>query len=196
MKRQMMWIAELFVWGLILFSIIFTCGYIQQKKIKDNSTYYVLFNDVDGLIKGSPVKIQGYQVGYISDIQLMEENAFITFVITENELTLPDKLTASVAFTGMGGSKSLELFVAPADSKEKNYITSKEPRRINDFYLYQNQIAKLLVSMTGDFMEMFSDKNISLMKKFIKKPVAIDKTDNILDNIQTAEDNFIKKLEK
>ena len=41
-----MWLAELIIWGLILFSIIFTFAFIQQKHIKDKQTYYVFFQDV------------------------------------------------------------------------------------------------------------------------------------------------------
>ena len=196
MKKQGIWIIELLAWGLILFSIIFTCGYFNEKHIKENNTYYVFFNDVDGLIKGSPVKIQGYQIGYISHIELMEENAFVTFIVTEKDFEMPSKLSASIAFTGMGGSKSLELFVPPSNSKEKNYITAKEPRRINDFYMYQNQIAKLLVSMTGDFMKTFNDRNINILKNFIKKPKAFDKADKTLDNINIEVSNITKNMEK
>lgn len=190
MKKRTFWILELFVWGLILFSIIFTCGYINQKKIEENSTYYVFFKDVDGLIKGSPVKIQGYQIGYISNIELMEDQAFITFVVTDKNIEMPNKLSASIAFTGMGGSKSLELFVPPPNAKEKNYITTKEPRRINDFYMYQNQIAKLLVSMTGDFMQMFNDRNITILKTFIKNPAPIEKADEKLEEFQYQVDKY------
>lgn len=196
MKNKTMWIIELLAWGLILFSIIFACGYFNQKKIKENNTYYVFFNDVDGLIKGSPVKIQGYQIGYISHIELLEENAFITFIVTEKDFEMPSKLSASIAFTGMGGSKSLELFVPNNDTKDKNYITAKEPRRINDFYIYQNQIAKLLVSMTGDFMNMFNDRNIKILKGFIKNPAVINDANKTLDNIQDEVSNITNNMEK
>lgn len=196
MKKHLMWLAELMIWGLILFSIIFTFAFIQQKHIKDNQTYYVFFQDVDGLIKGSPVKIQGYQVGYISNISLMGDEAFVTFIITDKTFEMPEKLSASVAFTGMGGSKSLELFVPPPNSKEKNYISTKEPMRINNFYVYQNQIARLLVTMTGDFMKMFNKKTEEKTREFIKNPEILEIVEDTLDDIQEAETKIIDKMEQ
>ncbi len=196
MKKNIMWLAELMIWGLILFSTIFTFAFINQKQIKDKHTYYVFFQDVDGLIKGSPVKIQGYQVGYISNIALMGDEAFVTFVISDKTFEMPEKLAASVAFTGMGGSKSLELFVPPPDAKNKNYISTKEPMRINDFYIYQNQIARLLVTMTGDFMKMFNKETEEKTKEFIKNPEILETVEETLDDIQETEVKIINKMEQ
>lgn len=196
MKKYLMWLAELIIWGLILFSIIFTFAFIQQKHIKDKQTYYVFFQDVDGLINGSPVKIQGYQVGYISNISLMGDEAFVTFIITDKTFEMPEKLSASVAFTGMGGSKSLELFIPPPDSKDKNFISTKETMRINDFYIYQNQIARLLVTMTGDFMKMFNKKTEEKAKEFIKNPEILDTVDDKLDDFQQSQTKLINKMEQ
>ena len=71
MKKYILWLIELIIWGIVLFSIIFVSAYIYNKNIRENYTYYAFFNDVDGLIKGSPVKIHGYQVGYVSNISII-----------------------------------------------------------------------------------------------------------------------------
>lgn len=153
----------------------------------------MFFNDVDGLIKGSPVKIQGYQVGYVSNIAIVNEDVFITFIITDKKLEMPENLSATIAFTGMGGSKSLELFVPPEGSKAKNYITTIEPRRLQDFYFYQNQIARNIVTMTTNFLEMFDAKNTELLKNFIKTPTMLNDIHDTLDVIQQSEATYINK---
>src|SRR5574344_1125605 len=112
-KRHILWIGELLIWGLLIFGAIFFSLYLYNKDTRENHTYYVFFKDVDGLIKGSPVKVQGYQVVYVSNISIVNEDIFVTFIITDKDLTMPKTLDATVAFTGMGGSKSLELFVPP-----------------------------------------------------------------------------------
>ena len=148
MKKHLLWIAELFVWVLLIFSASFISLYVYNKNVREKHTYYVFFKDVDGLIKGSPVKIQGYQVGYVSDIAIVNDDVFITFIITDNELVMPDNIIATIAFTGMGGSKSLELSVPDKNTKVKNYITTVEPRRLQEFYVYQTQIAQNILTIS------------------------------------------------
>lgn len=193
MKKHIIWILELIAWGLIIFSISFVSIYIYNKNIRDKHTYYVFFSDVDGLIKGSPVKIQGYQVGYVSDIDIVNDDAFVTFIITDKSFEMPKKLSASVEFTGMGGSKSLELFVPKGEIDNKNYITAIEPRRINDFYIYQNHIARTIVTMTADFMKIMNKKNSERLIEFIKKPQIINDANKTLDTINASENKIINR---
>ena len=196
MTKRKLWIIEFIIIGLLIFLSISVSLQIYNKNIREKNTYYVFFDDVDGLIKGSPVKIQGYQIGYISNIALVNDEAFITFIITEKDFQMPERIIASVAFTGMGGSKSLELFVAPPDSKSKNFITTVEPRRINDFYVYQNQIAQNIVTMTSDFLKMFNEKTTKQIKHFIDNPEIIEKSTQTLDTIQKNETKILNKMEK
>ena len=196
MKKYSMWLTELIIWGIIIFSAIFLSLYVYSKDTKDKYTYYVFFNDVDGLIKGSPVKIQGYQVGHVSNISLVNDEVFITFIITEKDIKMPEKIAATIAFTGMGGSKSLELFVPPKDSKVNNYITTIEPRRLQDFYVYQNQIANTIVVMTTQFMELADEKRVNLLKNFIKEPTMLNDMHNTLDTVQKTEQSFIDQRRK
>ena len=193
MSKHKIWLIEFLVWGLVIFSTIFVSLYVYNKNIREKHTYYVFFNDVGGLIKGSPVKIQGYQVGYVSNIAIVNEDVFITFIITDKKLEMPENLSATIAFTGMGGSKSLELFVPPEGSKAKNYITTIEPRRLQDFYFYQNQIARNIVTMTTNFLEMFDAKNTELLKNFIKTPTMLNDIHDTLDVIQQSEATYINK---
>lgn len=193
MSKRKLWIIELFVWILLIFSITFVCVFIHNKNIKDKYTYNVFFKDVDGLIKGSPVKIQGVQVGYISNIKVINDEVFITFIITDKDFKMPSKMVASVAFTGMGGSKSLELFVPEPNSKSKNYISTVEPMRLQDFYYYSSQTAQNIVTMTTDFMKMFDDRTTQIVTNFIRKPQMLDDAHKILDEVQKGETDYMNK---
>ena len=196
MKKHLFWIVELMIWALLIFLTAFISLYVYNKNIREKHTYYVFFNDVDGLIKGSPVKIQGYQIGHVSNISLINDEVFITFIITDKDIKMPEKLAATIAFTGMGGSKSLELFVPPEGSKAGNYITTIEPRRIQDFYVYQNQIANNIVSMTAAFMELADEQRVNWLKNFIKEPTMLKYIGTTLDNVQQKEQSFMNKRSK
>ncbi len=196
MKKHLFWIAELLIWVLLIFITAFISLYVYNKNIREKHTYYVFFNDVDGLIKGSPVKIQGYQVGYVSDIAIVDEDVFITFIITDKDMIMPKKLAATVEFTGMGGSKSLELYIPKEGSMAKNYISTTEPKRLQDFYVYQNQIANDLITMTTNFMNMMTPKNTDTVVNFIKDPIVLEQIHNILDIVQNKESDILEKRSK
>ena len=196
MKKHTLWLTEFLVWVLVLFGALFVGAYLYSVHIKKNYTYYAFFNDVDGLIKGSPVKMLGYQIGYVSDISLVNnDDVFVTFVITEKDITMPDSMVATVEFTGMGGSKSLEL--TPADSKsKKNIISVTQPRRVQDIYVNQTVIAQNLVLMSAGFMKMANDRAVNTLKAFIKNPRELSEFDTLIEDIDNQQNNLIRRVKK
>lgn len=196
MKKHTLWLTEFLVWVLVLFGALFVGAYFYSVHIKKNYTYYAFFNDVDGLIKGSPVKMLGYQIGYVSDISLINnDDVFVTFVITEKDITMPDSMVATVEFTGMGGSKSLEL--TPADSKsKKNIISVTQPRRVQDIYVNQTVIAQNLVLMSAGFMKMANDRAVNTLKAFIKNPRELSEFDTLIEDIDNQQNNLIRRVKK
>ncbi len=196
MKKHTLWLTEFLVWVLVLFGALFVGAYFYSVHIKKNYTYYAFFNDVDGLIKGSPVKMLGYQIGYVSDISLVNnDDVFVTFVITEKDITMPDSMVATVEFTGMGGSKSLEL--TPADSKsKKNIISVTQPKRVQDIYVNQTVIAQNLVLMSAGFMKMANDRAVNTLKAFIKNPRELSEFDTLIEDIDNQQNNLIRRVKK
>ena len=196
MKKHTLWLTEFLVWVLVLFGALFVGAYLYSVHIKKNYTYYAFFNDVDGLIKGSPVKMLGYQIGYVSNISLINnDDVFVTFVITEKDITMPDSMVATVEFTGMGGSKSLEL--TPADSKsKKNIISVTQPKRVQDIYVNQTVIAQNLVLMSAGFMKMANDRAVNTLKAFIKNPRELSEFDTLIEDIDNQQNNLIRRVKK
>lgn len=183
-----MWIVELLIWALLIFSALFITMYVYNQRVSKHYTYYVFFHDIDGLIKGSPVKFQGYQVGYVSNISVINDEIFMTFIITQRDFEMPDKLLATVEFTGMGGSKSLELTGLGSDSQGKNIILVVEPRRIQDFMNYSSSMAKNIAFITADFMKLFNESRLTQIRSLIKNPVYINQTNIMLDTINKTLD--------
>lgn len=194
MKKHTLWLTEFLVWMLVLFSTLFIGIYTYSVYVKKNYTYYAFFNDVDGLIKGSPVKMLGYQIGYVSGISLInDDDVFVSFVITDRDINMPDSMVATVEFTGMGGSKSLEL--TPVSSKEKkNIISVTQPRRVQDIYVNQTVIAQNLVLMSTGFMKMANDRTVAALKTFIKNPKELREIDMFIDDVNTQQSSLIKRV--
>ncbi len=196
MKKRYLWLIELLVWLLIIFSVLFISIYAYNAKVRKEYTYHAFFHDVDGLIKGSPVKFQGYQVGYISNIALVNDEVFLTFIITNRTFDMPDEMIATIEFTGMGGSKSLDLTAIGTNDDGKNIISTIEPRRIQDFYVYGDQIAQNIVLMTSDFMKMFDDKRLCQIKSLLRNPLFLKETDDTIKNVNKSFDTISEKKRK
>ena len=92
-------------------------------------------SDVDGLIVGSPVRMMGIEVGHVTKIKPTNGEVYIKFLITDTSLTLPQGTIATVEFSGMAGSKSLELYLPDSNTYIDNnvpMITVNPPKRLHD----------------------------------------------------------------
>lgn len=130
-KMRLYFLIELLVWLFVIIAFVSVFRYKTIKKHKEYKTYQVFMQDVDGLIVGSPVRIMGVPIGYISNIKIVQDHVYVKFVITEKELNIPKGIIATVEFNGMGGSKSLELYPPDEVSKASgNLIALKQTNRL------------------------------------------------------------------
>ena len=133
MKKHLFWIVELFIWLLVLFLVSNVIMFSKYNYKQNFDTYQMFLPDVDGLINGSPVKIMGIQVGYVNQLDIVGEDVYVKFVTTEPDIKIPAGSIATVEFSGLGGSKSLEIYPPTSD---KNYsgkfIIPQSPKRIHD----------------------------------------------------------------
>ena len=124
--------VEFLIWFLILCVVIVGFRYSSYRHTKQLATYQIFLQDVDGLIVGSPVKYMGVQVGHKKKIKILTNDVYIKFVITEKGLRLPQGVIATVEFSGMGGSKSLEIYPPTPESKSsKKLVAVKDTNRLN-----------------------------------------------------------------
>lgn len=127
--------GELLIWLVIVLIIVAvsTITYVSNSQ-KDND-YNIFMNDVDGLIVGSPVRMMGIEVGHVTKIKPTNGEVYIKFLITDKNLTLPQGTIATVEFSGMAGSKSLELYLPDSNTYIDNnvpIITVNPPKRLHD----------------------------------------------------------------
>ena len=104
---------------------------MRFKHLKSFDSYRIFIQDVDGIIIGSPVRYMGIQVGYVSNLKIITDEVYVQFIITDKSIRLPKGVVATVEFTGLGGSKALELY-PPTGAYSENLIVVKRPTRISD----------------------------------------------------------------
>ena len=109
MKIKNLYLVEIIVWLIILGCAFYF--FIYSSTIKENvqNSYYLFFDDAGGLVKGSPVRLMGINIGYVRDVKIFDNKVFVSFLVTKNNVNIPRKANASIEFYGLGGSTSLEL---------------------------------------------------------------------------------------
>jgi phospholipid/cholesterol/gamma-HCH transport system substrate-binding protein len=73
--------------------------------------FYAVYDNIDGLVEGNPLMINGFIVGMIGHIELSKDtskNVIVTLVLNE-EVDIPDNSIAKVVSSNILGSKAVEL---------------------------------------------------------------------------------------
>lgn len=115
--------GELLVWLIIILVVTAFSTFSYINKVKTDNTFSIYMPDVDGLIVGSPVRMMGIEVGHITKIKPTNEEVFVKFILTDKDMQLPQGTVATVEFSGMAGSKSLELYLP----NQSTYINTDVP---------------------------------------------------------------------
>jgi phospholipid/cholesterol/gamma-HCH transport system substrate-binding protein len=94
------------------------------------------FNNLDGVTKGTDVKIAGVKVGYVRDITL-DKTSFQAIVVLkiDNTLQIPQDSILAVSTTGLIGSKYLEIKAGFEDHSLQNkdfFTTTQSSQNIED----------------------------------------------------------------
>tara|TARA_B100001057_G_scaffold230552_1_gene230840 strand:- start:406 stop:849 length:444 start_codon:yes stop_codon:yes gene_type:complete len=104
----------LVVSGLFLFYVYIT---IDTKLFKnDKFELHARFDNIDGIVTGSKVKLSGVNIGSVKSISLEPENfyAFITMNF-DKEYNFPDDTEASVQLEGLLGGSYISILPGGSD---------------------------------------------------------------------------------
>ena len=139
----------LFIWGY---------SYLKGKDLLSSyTTYYVKYDNVDGLVKSAPVTINGLIVGKVSDIQLKEDWSSLVELQINDDYKVTKNSIAELYSPGPIGGKQVAI-LPNVDTKE--------------------------VAASGDYL--ISSSKLGLTEEVSKeiKPIK-DKLNNVLANANT-----------
>ena len=101
--------------GLTLY---FGFSYLKGRDFMNKETsYYVVYDNVDGLTKSNPVIINGLTVGKVRNIQLRQDfnNQVVVELAINSEIILGDSTIAELSNADLLGSKAIVLKIGPID---------------------------------------------------------------------------------
>ena len=192
---------ELLGWLIILLVIvsISSITYIVREK-NDTNDYNIFMPDVDGLIVGSPVRMMGIEVGHVTKIKPISNEVYVKFIITDKSIKIPQGTIATVEFSGMAGSKSLELYLPDKNTYIDNTIpllSVNQPKRLHDALRLLNDMFHRM----GDIIYTSSKFGENVQKIEMPKPGSDSDINNfiryankMIDDSTTRAEDFGRKI--
>ena len=158
--------GEFLFWLIIILAVVASSsmGLIFKDKFSEKD-YQIFLQDADGLIVGSPVRMMGVEVGHISKIEPIDDEVYIKFILTNPEVYIPQGTNITVEFSGLAGSKSLEIYL-PEDKNIDDstpLIQIQEPKRLHDALgLLNNMFKKIdsIIYTTSSFGAKIQSENV------------------------------------
>jgi len=130
-------IATYFFW--------FAYGISDIKKSSSKYTVFASFQDIDGISKGTDVKLSGIKIGYVENLSIDKDSYYaITKLYINSHVDIPKDSRAAVSTSGLLGGKYIRI--VPGISE--NRIDSGEKIKLTQSSLnIEDLIAKLLYSL-------------------------------------------------
>ena len=106
----------LVITGIALF--IFGYSYLKSNDIfVSDRTFYAVYDDVEGVVNGTPVTVNGFPVGSITDISFFKQNRLLVKFRVENDIKFSVNSLAQIYETGLIGGKALAIIPAMDNSR-------------------------------------------------------------------------------
>lgn len=203
MKNKKFLLIEILIWVIALSFIGFGGFNALKNWVEGRNYYHVEFRDVDGIIEGSPVRFMGIDIGHIVKVQPLYDKVHIVFVVNK-DLTIPKNTVSTIQFTGLAGSKSLELLPQGGLNLKGKKFISIEPIRADSMFDMQNAITNAVLKNSKAMINLFGDNTPKQSRKIVKDVIEnseryIEVADNInlqAININTYFDTHVQSFKQ
>ncbi len=192
--------VEILIWILLILLVVGLIRFKHEKHLSQFKTYRIFMQDVDGLIEGSSVRMMGVPIGFVKTINIVEDQVYVKFLITDKNVVLPQGVMATVEFNGMAGSKSLELYPPDEATKAtgKLLVVTKTNRLGSALGLFDDMFAKLdsiivrcnhFSSKLAEIMPAQEEKTKKTEQPDIEKSVSL--INNVIEEIDNKRKNIM-----
>ncbi len=154
-----------------IFLFYFGINFLKGSNIFQKSNQYIgHFENLDGLVKSSQVKVKGYKVGQVSEIlyDFTKNEAFTVKITVDNNIKIPKGTVMMLADDGLLGGKIIDL-VYPMQANANDVYKRNDvlPTGVN---------GGLMAELTGDMMPKIervveqTDSLLLSVRKLVESP--------------------------
>lgn len=154
--------------SLILGAFLVLLFYVGNFSLGKFYKFNVLFDNIDGLSKGAPVKMNGIEIGKVVDMELKENKVSLVIKI-QDKIKILKNVNFRIASTGIVGTKFLEIYKGD-DSFSSEYI-KKGDIFLGDYTPSINDIVKKFSNIFDDLSGKgnFKDSDVSKILKNVRE---------------------------
>jgi len=183
--------------------------------LKQNRDFYAEYDSIDGLKVGSSVFVNGYQVGVVSNIDLLanKNKSLLVVISVEKDFAIPENTICKIVNQDIMGTKSIRLVLGESGSLAQNgdtLISGVEsslqdevsaqilPLKIKTEELI-GSIDSVMTIITAvlnqDARENLSNSLQSLDQTFVLMSQTMMKVDQLVDQNDNRISSIVKNLE-
>jgi phospholipid/cholesterol/gamma-HCH transport system substrate-binding protein len=159
---------------IVLGSVIWGVNFLKGKNFFSNTkNYYVIYDEVNGLLESNGVFIKGYKIGHVGDIGFSDKTMKklrVTLAI-ESDIKIPVTSKARIYSVDLLGTKAVELLFSQSDTileSGDTLVGDIEISVVKQLEPYKTQAYKLLNSMDSlstAILKVFDSKTIKNLRE-------------------------------
>ncbi len=174
----------LVVIGIGLF--VFGFSYLKSNDIfVGDRTFYAVYDDVEGVVNGTPVTVNGFPVGSIQNISFFKNNNLLVKFRVENNISFSINSIAQIYEAGLIGGKALAIIPANDNSR---VAVSKDTLK--------SSVAPGLTELVNDKLTPLQEniESMILSANEVLRKVSLIFDDSTRTNLKTSVSDFTETI--
>lgn len=143
--------------------LIYGINYLKGLNILDkNRIFHAKYDNIDGLLKGSVISLNGFNVGIVSNISLQSDNSLLVSVKINEDFDVPANSILKISNQDLMGTKGISVILGNSDLLAKNNdtliaeIENSLQDEVNKQILPLKNKAEGLISSVDSLMVIFT----------------------------------------
>tara|TARA_B100000963_G_scaffold356088_1_gene375540 strand:- start:850 stop:1776 length:927 start_codon:yes stop_codon:yes gene_type:complete len=143
--------------------LIYGINYLKGLNILDkNRIFHAKYDNIDGLLKGSVISLNGFNVGIVSNISLQSDNSLLVSVKINEDFDVPVNSILKISNQDLMGTKGISVILGNSDLLAKNNdtliaeIENSLQDEVNKQILPLKNKAEGLISSVDSLMVIFT----------------------------------------
>tara|TARA_X000000950_G_scaffold87229_1_gene109872 strand:+ start:11092 stop:12018 length:927 start_codon:yes stop_codon:yes gene_type:complete len=184
--------------------LIYGISYLKGLNILDkNRIFHAKYDNIDGLLKGSVISLNGFNVGIVSNISLQSDNSLLVSVKINEDFDVPANSILKISNQDLMGTKGISVILGNSDLLAKNNdtliaeIENSLQDEVNKQILPLKNKAEGLISSVDSLMVIFTSVlNTDARKNLASSFKNLDETFILMSESMKELNNLVVTNEK
>lgn len=184
-----------FIWGF---------NYLKGSSLfNKNRTYFVIYNDVSGLLKANSITVSGLNIGQVNDIYFNESNTkeVIVELTISGDIDIPINSTARIYSSDLLGTKGIEILMGTSKDMAQDGDTLQSAIQMSIQEEVSDMVQPIMrkagnmmssvdsvITAIGDVFNLKTRENLIRSVESLKNTIAnIESSTNTIDTLISSQ---------